>query len=144
MPLSDWIGHNQGHKLTGLHYFFSMLNLSLYGSSLEFSAGFRCNTLSSAPPANATRFFNSCSGVFLFNIVLKAPGPIVSAILAGLAFIKVAKFLEIVMRSQHRAGINNHEQPVIWVLRRFVDYYCYFDIFAVTPVSFRHWSAKID
>ena len=43
--------------------------------------------------------------------------PIVSAVLAGLAFINVAKFLEIVMRSQHRVGINNHEQPVIWVLR---------------------------
>ena len=45
--------------------------------------------------------------------------------LAGLAFINVAKFLEIVMRSQHRAGINNHEQPVIWVLPRLVDYCCY-------------------
>jgi hypothetical protein len=73
VPLSDWIGHNQGHKLTRLHYFSSMLNL--------------------------------------------APCPIVSAVLAGLAFINVAKFLEIVMRSQHRVGIDNHEQPVIWVLR---------------------------
>jgi hypothetical protein len=49
-----------------------------------------------------------------------------------IAFINVAKFLEIVMRSQHRVGINNHEQPVIWVLRRLVDYCCYFKSFA-TP-----------
>jgi hypothetical protein len=63
---------------------------------------------------------------------------------AGLAFINVAKFLEIVMRSQHRVGINNHEEPLIWVLRRFVDYCCYFEIFAVAPVSFPHWSAKIN
>jgi hypothetical protein len=47
----------------------------------------------------------------------KALGPVVTAALAGLAFINVAKFLEIVMRSQHRAGINNHGQPVIWVFR---------------------------
>jgi len=78
VPLSDCIGHNQGHKLTRLHYFFSMLNFSPYA----------------------------------FMVV-----PIVSAVLAGLAFINVAKFLEIVMRSQHRAGINNHKQTVIWVLR---------------------------
>jgi hypothetical protein len=39
-----------------------------------------------------------------------------------MAFINVAKFLEIVMHPQHRVGINNHEQPVIWVLRRFVNY----------------------
>jgi hypothetical protein len=65
-----------------------------------------------------------------------APGPIVCAALAGLAFINVAKFLEIVMRSQHRVGINTHEQPVIWVLRRFVDHCCYFESF----VSFGHWS----
>jgi hypothetical protein len=52
------------------------------------------------------------------------PGPIVTAVLAGLAFINVAKSLEIVMRSLHRVGINNHEQPVIWLLRRFVDHCC--------------------
>jgi hypothetical protein len=54
------------------------------------------------------------------------------AALAGLAFINVAKFLEIVMRSQHRVGINNHEQPVIWELRRFVDSCGCFESF-VTP-----------
>jgi hypothetical protein len=57
---------------------------------------------------------------------------IVTAAPPGLAFINVAKFLESVMRSHHRVGINNNEQPVIWVLRRFVDCCCYFESF-VTP-----------
>jgi hypothetical protein len=55
-----------------------------------------------------------------------------TATLAGLAFINVAKISEIVMRSHHRVGINNHEQPVIWEWRRFVDCCCYFESF-VTP-----------
>jgi hypothetical protein len=54
------------------------------------------------------------------------------AALARLAFINVAKFLETVMRSQHREGINNYVQSVIWVLRRFVDSCSYFESF-VTP-----------
>jgi len=33
-----------------------------------------------------------------------------------MVFINIAKFSEIVMRSQHRVRINNLDRPVIWVL----------------------------
>ena len=53
------------------------------------------------------------------------------------AFINIAKLSEFVTRSQHRAGINDHEQPVIRVLRRFLDYCRHLEILVVTLVR-RH------
>jgi hypothetical protein len=46
-----------------------------------------------------------------------------------------AKFSEFVTRSQHRVGINDHGQPVIRVLRRFLDYCRHLEISVVTIVS---------
>jgi hypothetical protein len=51
------------------------------------------------------------------------------------ALINIAKFSEFVTRSQHRAGINDHGQPVIRVLRRFLDYCRHLEISGVTIVS---------
>jgi len=61
------------------------------------------------------------------------------------ALINIAEFLEFVMRSQHRVRINGHEQPVIWVLRRFMDYCCHLEIswspFGFGSVSFNERQA---